>query len=146
MSIGENIKKKRIQKGLTQKQLGELCGMADSAIRRYENGRANPKYETLEKIAAALGTHALILNDSISEKHANDILTESSPFSALASLIRNIYGHFDEKQVYVEGTGKAYYYLIQKNGKKFALSEKAFDNIYNSVNQIIIHTSEGKTR
>lgn len=43
MSIGENIKKIRVQKGLTQKQLGELCGMADSAIRRYENGRANPK-------------------------------------------------------------------------------------------------------
>ena len=36
-SVGEIIKKLRIERGLTQKQLGELCEMADSAIRRYEN-------------------------------------------------------------------------------------------------------------
>lgn len=54
MTIGEKIKFLRQKKGLTQKQLGDLCGMADSAIRRYESGRANPKIETLEKIAIAL--------------------------------------------------------------------------------------------
>ena len=54
METGEKIKNLRIEKGLTQKELGELCGMADSAIRRYENGRANPKLQTLQKIAAAL--------------------------------------------------------------------------------------------
>ena len=64
MSIGENIKKIRLLKGLTQKQLGELCGMADSAIRRYESGRANPKLETIKKIAAALNVS---LSDIINE-------------------------------------------------------------------------------
>ena len=54
MSVGENIKRIRKEKGLTQKQLGELCGLADSAIRRYENGGANPKIETKKKIANAL--------------------------------------------------------------------------------------------
>ena len=54
MTIGEKIKTIRTKKGLTQKQLGDLCGMADSAIRRYENGRANPKIETLQKISVAL--------------------------------------------------------------------------------------------
>ena len=55
-TIGENIKRIRKEKGLTQKQLGDLCNppMADSAIRRYEIGKANPKMETLQKIAAAL--------------------------------------------------------------------------------------------
>ena len=56
-SVGEIIKKLRIERGLTQKQLGELCEMADSAIRRYENGRANPKIETLQKIANALNVN-----------------------------------------------------------------------------------------
>lgn len=55
MNIGKNIKRYRKEKGLTQKQLGEMCNMADSAIRRYENGGANPKQETLQKIAYALG-------------------------------------------------------------------------------------------
>lgn len=57
MTVGDNIKQIRIDKGLTQKQLGELCKphMADSAIRRYENGKANPKLETVRRIADALG-------------------------------------------------------------------------------------------
>lgn len=61
MPTGTKIKEIRKQKGLTQKQLGDLCGMADSAIRRYENGNANPKIETLQKIADALGCDILDL-------------------------------------------------------------------------------------
>lgn len=34
--------------------MGEKCGIADSAIRRYELGGANPKIETIQKIADAL--------------------------------------------------------------------------------------------
>lgn len=60
MTVGERIKGIRLAKNLTQKQLGELCNpkMADSAIRRYENGRANPKIETLNNIAKVLGVNA----------------------------------------------------------------------------------------
>lgn len=52
---GDMIKKYRTEQGLTQKKLGELCGIADSNIRKYESGRQNPKIETLQKIADALG-------------------------------------------------------------------------------------------
>ena len=55
MPTGTRIKELRKQKGLTQKQLGELCGMYESQIRKYENGNANHKIETLQKIADALG-------------------------------------------------------------------------------------------
>lgn len=57
MSVGENIKRIRLEKKLTQKQLGDLCKppMADSAIRRYEADKVNPKIETIQKIANALG-------------------------------------------------------------------------------------------
>ncbi len=66
MTLGENIKRIRQEKGLTQKQLGNLCNppMADSAIRRYEAGKANPKTETVLKIAKALGVPVSYLNDS----------------------------------------------------------------------------------
>lgn len=52
---GDRIRQFRKARGLTQKQLGELCGIADSNIRKYESGRQNPKLETLKKIADALG-------------------------------------------------------------------------------------------
>ena len=63
MTIGENIKRIRKEKGLTQKQLGSLCQMADSAIRRYELGKARPKLETIHKIATGLGVPVRMLVD-----------------------------------------------------------------------------------
>lgn len=59
--IGENIRHFRKLKGLTQQQLGKLCGMQDSAIRRYENGGSTPKVENLAKIAEALGVSSFQL-------------------------------------------------------------------------------------
>ena len=55
MTIGERIKKIRLEKGMTQKEVAEKCGLFDSTIRKYESGRQNPKIETVEKIANALG-------------------------------------------------------------------------------------------
>lgn len=63
---GSRIKEIRKQKGLTQKQLGEKCGMYESQIRKYENGKANPKIETLKKIAAALEVPVSLLDDTLS--------------------------------------------------------------------------------
>ena len=61
MTIGERIKKIRLEKGMTQKEVAEKCGLFDSAIRRYESGRQNPKIETVEKIANALGVNPMLL-------------------------------------------------------------------------------------
>lgn len=61
MDTGELIRNIRIKKGLTQKQLGERAKIAEPTIRRYELGKLNPKYETIQKIAAALGVKPLEL-------------------------------------------------------------------------------------
>lgn len=50
----DKIKKYRLQRNLTQKQLAEMCNMYESQIRKYETGKANPKIQTLSKIASAL--------------------------------------------------------------------------------------------
>ena len=54
MEIGESIKKFRENKGLTQKQLGELIGVTAVTITRYENEKRSPDIKTLIKIATAL--------------------------------------------------------------------------------------------
>ena len=55
MEIGELIKRARIDKGLTQEELGNLVGVQKSAIAKYENGRVvNIKRSTLQKLADAL--------------------------------------------------------------------------------------------
>lgn len=52
--IGDKIKELRLQNGLTQKSLGEKCGIAEPTIRKYELGKLNPKVGTIKKIADAL--------------------------------------------------------------------------------------------
>lgn len=56
MTTGELIRQARKKLNWTQKKLGEAAGIAEPTIRRYELGKLNPKYETLQKIADALGT------------------------------------------------------------------------------------------
>ena len=58
MAVAENIRRYRKEKGLTQKQLGQLCSppIAESAIRQYELGLRNPKLENLKKMSDALET------------------------------------------------------------------------------------------
>ena len=51
VSFHERLRSVRLEKGLTQKQLGERCGIADPTIRKYESGKLNPKLETVKKIA-----------------------------------------------------------------------------------------------
>lgn len=55
MKIGEKIKKLRVLRGLTQKELGDMVGLTDSRIRQYELGKRNPKENMLKEIAQALG-------------------------------------------------------------------------------------------
>lgn len=61
VTTGEKIRLIRTEQGLTQKQLGVMAGIAEPTIRRYELGKLNPKLDTLDKIADALGVGALVL-------------------------------------------------------------------------------------
>ena len=54
LGLGENIKQLRKNKGLTQKELGELIGVKSITIRKYESNEREPNFETLYKIADVL--------------------------------------------------------------------------------------------
>ena len=54
ISLGENIKKLRKNKGLTQDKLSEITKISIASIQRYESGKRQPNIQTLNKIAIAL--------------------------------------------------------------------------------------------
>lgn len=57
MSVHRNLALKRATLNLTQKDLSDKTGIAQSYIARLEKGEfKNPRKETLEKLAAAMGT------------------------------------------------------------------------------------------
>lgn len=54
MTVGKNIRKMRKRKGMTQAELGKKIGVSYQQIGQYENGKRNPKLQTIAKIADAL--------------------------------------------------------------------------------------------
>ena len=58
--IIEAIIRKRLENGMTQKQLAEKMGTKQSALSRLESGNYNPSLAFLKKVASALGTNLKI--------------------------------------------------------------------------------------
>lgn len=63
MISGEKLKKLRLLRGLTQKELARMSDLTDSAIRNYELGYRSPDKDQLKKIAEALKCDASALID-----------------------------------------------------------------------------------
>ena len=59
------VKLIRTFRGLTQKELGDLAGIHEVAIRKYELGKNLPKPEQLRKIADALNVMSIHLQNLI---------------------------------------------------------------------------------
>lgn len=69
MTTGELIKAARKKAGMTQKELGAKIGVAYQTIAQWENDLRNPKLDTLQRIASALG---IPVQDLISDWEAVD--------------------------------------------------------------------------
>jgi len=52
--VGENIRKIRKQKGLTQEELAGLARIDPKSVIQIEGGKRNPTLKTIRKIALAL--------------------------------------------------------------------------------------------
>jgi len=53
-TIGDNIKRFRRMKNLTQRALGEIVGISNTYLSDMEIGRTNPSIKTLKKVARGL--------------------------------------------------------------------------------------------
>lgn len=97
MAIGEKIRRVRKERGYTQKQLAEKCKMYESQIRKYELGKANPKLETIEKIAVALNVAISDLLDQSTLNITNDMIDLFSDGSEIHDLGTTSPENFQEK-------------------------------------------------
>lgn len=69
MTTGQLIKAARRKAGMTQKELGAKLGVAYQTLAQWENDLRNPKLDTLQRIASALGVP---VQDLISDWEAVD--------------------------------------------------------------------------
>ena len=63
--MGNRIKELRKSKGITQKELADRTGIAQTEISRLENGTRNPSIKLLQRLAEGLD---MVLNISFSPK------------------------------------------------------------------------------
>lgn len=74
MDVGHKIKELRIMKSLTQKELGQRMGISQQQIAQYENGKLNPKIETLQKIADALEVPRNLLFEDLDSTEKSELV------------------------------------------------------------------------
>ena len=59
--VGENVRKVRLKRGLTQERFAEKSGFSQQYLSSLENGRRNPSIVTIYELAMALGVSHLEL-------------------------------------------------------------------------------------
>lgn len=112
MTLGQNIKKYRKEKNMTQAQLARKIDSTDSAITRYETNTREPSIDILNKIAAALGvTIGKLVGDIYDVKNYDNVIKH------LNEAIQNI-----EKSILQEGYNPNLNYMKGNlDGLKIAL-------------------------
>ena len=73
LQFAERMRKARKEKGLTQKQLGELLGVSQSMIGQFESGKHAPRIDTVKKICKALDCR---MSDIPNEPETVELLRE----------------------------------------------------------------------
>ena len=68
MNIGEKIRKYRKLNKLNQTELGQMIGVVNSTIAKYELNKLEPNLDTLKKISKALNISILDLIDDEESK------------------------------------------------------------------------------
>lgn len=64
--ISDNLKRLRIERGLTQQQVGEQLGTSKQAYSYWESGQHTPRFETIKKLANIFG----VTTEKITEDYA----------------------------------------------------------------------------
>ena len=72
--IGDRIKELRKKNRYTQKEIGEMCGVSDISVYKWETDRTEPNIDTLCKLADIFGVSLDYLAGSVDKSYQNTAL------------------------------------------------------------------------
>lgn len=71
MRFGQELKRLRLERGMTQQQLGELLGVQKAAIQKYEKGTVrNPKQDTITRLCQIFDVSPAVFMDAVYDTDA----------------------------------------------------------------------------
>lgn len=127
MTIGQNIRACRKRLGLTQAQLGGLCGVSGASIGSYEKGATLPKRRVVDKIAAALGVPAdkLLKAPASSASAVQAALSNEVPlYDGVLAALKELYGAVEGRVIIGENGTSKKYYIVRGIPDSFVLYEQ----------------------
>ena len=137
MNISEKIKQLRKNKKMSQKELAQKTGLSIGSIQGSEQGRYNPKLETVLKIADALEISPNVFYDDLTQEERKSILeakarkADKDNFNNVIEILANIndvfYWYAEDEDLYFFGT----------NEKVFALKPKSIQAIQKAIEGLI---------
>lgn len=91
-NFSENLKSKRKQLGLTQKELAEIVGITPKTIQNYEKKKTIPTPALMESISIALdmGLEKMIDNSELNNKVISAEILEKIDIEKINYLVMNI--------------------------------------------------------
>ena len=89
-TVGDRIRYKRIQAGLTQEQLAEILFVTPAAVSTYENRDLNIPSKTVMDIAKVLNTTAGYLLDGVENAISDEEMEILAVFNALKGKLKSI--------------------------------------------------------
>lgn len=113
MTIGQQIRTRRLALGLTQTQLAELVGTSQGKIGDYERGEVEPTITTLLALAKVLGPFTIgenmnsAIEKAIAEGDAHDLFLALLPTALNVTFKGNRMG--DDAECVVEGWGSIFW-------------------------------------
>jgi Predicted transcriptional regulators len=132
MTTGQNIKKIRKEKGLTQRELADILETTQQNLAQYENDKRNPKIETIEKIADALNVSIRDIKEDLTILEWEQTREANRSFKAIEgiiALLEDIYGRVKIKEV-EEGYSCGYFYVVYTKDGEFILHADDVDTLY----------------
>jgi len=142
MNYGEIIKKVRKERGLTQKQLGERLGISQAAIGQFESNKANPKIDTIQKIADALNVSLNdLIPDVFEQKTQEGHELRATDYSVIEVIANHkIFNDKERKEIFE----KIEHYrdiLIKMNDRDqlFEYSNKTHDELENTLLKMLLN-------
>lgn len=136
MNISEKIKWLRKNKKISQRELAQKTGLSIGSIQGYEQGRYNPKLETVLKIADALEISPNVFYDDLSQEERESILetkarkADRDNFDSVVNILRNLNDSHSlynkEDDCYIFGTGDNAFVLKSKSVRALQKAIESF--------------------
>lgn len=133
MDIGQKIKKRREELGMSQEQLAKKTGYKSrSSINKIEiDGRGLPQSKIYAFAQALETTPAYLMGWD-----EGPIADLSNGLIGLKAILKDIYGYAEDISVCGKYS-ECFYYKIGKDDNTFAITEADFDRLYESVKNTI---------